>query len=96
VPTPTLFELEVRYTKPPPSIQAPAPPVSSDPQVKTPPTVSRAVHVPNVEEANDIPAPDTPALKVMVSLVLSPRVVLPVTETLSAKVRVPVEFETLP
>ena len=56
----------------------PPAPVSSVPQVKTPPEVSRAEQLANDESKNDIPVPEEPALMVSVSELASPIVLFPV------------------
>ena len=93
VPIPTLSVLVVRYITLVPSINTPTPPVSSDPQVSIPLTVSNAVQVVNDPSENPTAAPEAPvilAVKVTVSEVASPKVVLPLMLAL------PVTFKDAP
>ena len=69
-------------------LEEPLPPVSSVPQVSTPPTVSSAVHVAKLASPKDIPVPLDPALMVRVS-----ELSLPIT-VLALKVAVP--FAVIP
>jgi hypothetical protein len=94
VPIPTQSEETARYAVAVPSVHTPAPPpTSSVPQVSIPFTVSSAVQVvkePSEKPRADPEAPAIFAVSVTVSVVASPRVVLPLTLNVPVVVTLPV------